>query len=73
MDEVNRLRQKLRASTLSRRIVIDDRLSAQLPVLNEVLLSVPEVVYFTGFHVDERGGIVVEDLNGNSVTLALRR
>jgi len=69
MDEVNRLRQKLRASTLSRRIVIDDRLSAQLPVLNEVLQSVPEVFYFTGFHIDERGGIVVEDVNGNSVPL----
>jgi TIR domain-containing protein len=69
MDEVNRLRGKLAASTLRRRIHIDEHLSAQLPVLERVLRDVPEVFYFTGFHVSEQGGIVLEDASGNSLSL----
>lgn len=69
MDEVNRLREKLAASTLSRRIRIEEHLSAQLPVLESVLRDVPEVFYFTGFHVGDQGGIVLEDANGRSLPL----
>jgi hypothetical protein len=69
MDEVNRLRGKLAASTLSRRIRIEEHLSAQLPVLERVLRDVPEVFYFTGFHASDKGGIVLEDANGNSLPL----
>jgi hypothetical protein len=69
MDEVNRLRGKLAASRLRNRIRVEEHLSAQPPVLEQVLREVPEVFYFTGFHVDQRGGIVLENADGNSVCL----
>jgi hypothetical protein len=69
MDEVNRLRRKLATSVLNRRIRIEEHLSAQLPMLEVVLGDVPEVFYFTGFHVSERGGIVLEDADGCSLPL----
>ncbi len=69
LEEVTRLRQALDASLLKRRVDVDQYLTARYDDLIRILRDRPEVLYFTGFHASEQGGIVLEDARGNSTPI----
>jgi hypothetical protein len=67
LEELSRIRQAVDASPLKRRIDIGQYLTARIDDLVRILrFDRPEVLHYTGFHANEKGGILLEDADGFS-------
>jgi hypothetical protein len=64
-DELQRVRDAIHESPLSRRIAVIETLAATLPKLQKVIREArPEVLHFSGFEASPEGGIMLEDADG---------
>lgn len=69
-EELQRLKGALASSPLARRVLITERLTAQLRDLEALCgTTQPEVFHFSGFEASREGGILLEDAEGYSYPL----